>query len=97
MPRRWPLDGPAPKTGRAASKGHLRPLATADVCRAATIWGAAEAIKEKMGVVQAPDHSRRTDARIAEARTRIAPEAFDAAWAEGRELSLDEAVALAMM
>jgi hypothetical protein len=33
---------------------------------------------------------------IAEAHTRIAPKTFAAAWAEGRELSLDEAIALAM-
>lgn len=69
---------------------------TADVCRAAKIWGAAEALNEKMGLVNAPGDRRRTDALIAEARSRISPKTFDAAWAEGRELSLDEAIALAM-
>jgi tetratricopeptide (TPR) repeat protein len=69
---------------------------TADVCRAAQLWGAAEALNEKMGLVNAPGDRRRTDALIAEARSRLAPKLFDAAWAEGRELSLDEAVALAM-
>jgi hypothetical protein len=69
---------------------------TADVCRAAKIWGAAEAMNEKMGLVNAPGDRRRTEALIAEARSRIEPKKFAAAWAEGRELSLDEAIALAM-
>ena len=70
---------------------------TADVCRAAQIWGTAEALHEKSGLNHAPDDRRRTDALIASARTRISPKAFAAALAEGRELSLDEAIALAMM
>jgi tetratricopeptide (TPR) repeat protein len=70
---------------------------TADVRRAAKIWGAAEALNEKIGLVNAPGDRRRTDALIAEARSRINSMAFDAAWAEGRELSLDEAIALAMV
>lgn len=70
---------------------------TADVQRAAKIWGAAEALHEKIGTVAAPGDRRRTDALIAEARTRILPATFAAAWAEGRNLSLHEAVALAMM
>lgn len=69
---------------------------TADVQRAAKIWGAAEALNEKMGLVAAPGDRRRTDALIAEARSRINSKTFAAAWAEGRELSLDEAIELAM-
>jgi hypothetical protein len=37
-----------------------------------------------------------TSGQCLESRSRIAPKAFAAAWAEGRELSLDEAIALAM-
>jgi len=69
----------------------------ADVQRAAKIWGAVEALTEKLGTAFAPCFRRRTDALIAEARSRISPKTFAAAWAEGRELSLDEAIALAMM
>jgi tetratricopeptide (TPR) repeat protein len=69
---------------------------TADVSRAAKIWGAVEALNEKMGLVNAPGDRRRTDALIAEAHSRINPKTFVAAWAEGRELSLDEAIELAM-
>lgn len=70
---------------------------TADMQRAATIWGAVEALNEKMGTVAASSRRRRTDALIAEARSRIEPSKFDAAWREGRDLSLDEAIALAML
>ena len=50
-----------------------------------------------MGTVLAPSYRSRADAWIAEARSRIAPKTFAAAWAEGRQLSRDEAIALAMM
>jgi predicted ATPase/DNA-binding XRE family transcriptional regulator len=81
---------------KVAVRGAMPHRTTDDVQRAAKIWGAAEALSEKMGLLDSPDDRRRIDALIAEARTRIAPETFDAAWAEGRELSLDEAIALAM-
>ncbi len=69
---------------------------TADVCRAAKIWGATTALHENMGSGISPDDRRRRDGLIAEARSRINRKAFEAAWAEGRGLSMDEAVALAM-
>jgi tetratricopeptide (TPR) repeat protein len=70
---------------------------TDDVFRAATIWGATEALNEKMGTVAAPSDRRRSDALIKEARSRINLQTFQAAWAEGRELSLDQVIALAMV
>ncbi len=81
----------------AGTIGTMPRQTTTDVQRAATIWGAAEALSEKMGLVPAPGDRRRRDALIAEARTRINPKAFAAAWAEGRELSLDDVVSLAML
>jgi len=69
---------------------------TADVQRAAKIWGACEALIEKIGRGLAPFDRRQTDAWVAEARSRIDPKVFDMAWAEGRELSLEEVIALAM-
>ena len=69
---------------------------TSDVCRAAKIWGATEALHERMGSGVSPGDHRRKNALIAEARSRINPKAFEAAWVEGRGLSLDEAIALAM-
>lgn len=70
---------------------------TADVQRAAKIWGACEALIEKIGRGLAPFDRRWIDAWIAEARSRIDSKVFDMARAEGRELSLDEAIALAMV
>ena len=43
-----------------------------------------------------PADQRLVDARMAEARDRLQPEAVAAAWAEGRALTLDEAVDAAM-
>ena len=76
--------------------GTMPRRATADVQRAAKIWGATEALCEKVGTQLAPGNRMRIDALIAEARTRIAPKTFAAAWAEGRELSLDEAIAVCL-
>lgn len=69
---------------------------SADVCRAVQIWGAVEALNEKMGTVPAPGDHRRRDALITAARAHLPPKTFAAAWAEGRQLSLDEVLALAM-
>jgi tetratricopeptide (TPR) repeat protein len=69
---------------------------TADVCLAAKIWGATQALNERMGTEITPSDRRRTDALITEARSRINPKTFAVAWAEGCELSLDEAIELAM-
>jgi len=81
----------------AGAIGTMPRRTTVDVCRAAKLWGATQALHEKMGTAFAPGFRRRADVWIAEARSRINPKAFAAAWAEGRELSLDEAIALAMM
>lgn len=79
-----------------------------DVCRfaasvaaeepelAATLLGAFDALGD-------PADGRRSwvaalnEATVASARMRLGAEAFDAAWARGRELTLDEAVALAVV
>ncbi len=69
---------------------------TADIQRAAKIWGAVEAQRETSGLMNAPHDRRRTEALIAEARSRIVSKTFATAWTDGRDLSLDEAKALAM-
>ena len=50
----------------------------------------------KMETIASQNDSQRINALIAKAM-RITPKDFDAAWAAGRELSLAEAIALAMM
>lgn len=67
-----------------------------DVCRAAQIWGAVEALNEKIGTFPAPYDRRRTDSLITAARAHLPPETFATAWAAGRQLSLEEAITLAM-
>jgi hypothetical protein len=61
--------------------------------RAAEVYGAAETLREMLG---APllrlyhDHRQRG---VAAARARLDPVSFDAAWAAGRTLTLEQAVA----
>jgi tetratricopeptide (TPR) repeat protein len=64
--------------------------------RAAHLGGAAEALWEALSVPQAredrADHHRAMQAM----RAALGEEAFTAAWAEGRALSLEQAIALAL-
>lgn len=76
--------------------GTMPGCTTADVARAAQIWGAVESLNAQMGTVNAPGDRRRTDALIAATRSHLPPQIFAAAWAEGRELSLEDAIVLAM-
>ena len=79
------LEGAA---GLAASRG--------DDGLAIRLWAAAAADRETSGFANMPADQRLVDARMAEARDRLQPEAVAAAWDEGRALTLDEAVEAAM-
>jgi predicted ATPase/DNA-binding CsgD family transcriptional regulator/Tfp pilus assembly protein PilF len=63
--------------------------------RAARLWGAADALTESIGA-QPPRHADRAHDAIAATRRGLGDEVFAAAWAAGRALSLDEAVAEAL-
>jgi DNA-binding NarL/FixJ family response regulator len=63
--------------------------------RAARLWGAADALSEAIGAPP-PRHADRAQDAIAATRRGLGEETFAAAWAEGRALSLDEAVAEAL-
>jgi predicted ATPase/class 3 adenylate cyclase len=63
--------------------------------RAVRLWSAAQTLREQSGR-QEPYFIRQQDAWINEARTTLGNVAFDAAWQEGRELTLEQAVALAL-
>jgi len=76
--------------------GTMPRRSSVEVTLAAKIWGAVEAQRETMGLLNTPQDRRRIDAMIADARLRIAPKTFATAWAEGHDLSLHEAIALAM-
>jgi DNA-binding CsgD family transcriptional regulator/tetratricopeptide (TPR) repeat protein len=63
--------------------------------RAARLWGAAEALREAIGVPPAR-RSARFESTVATTRAAFGAEAFDAAWVAGRALSLADAVAEAV-
>ena len=71
--------------------------ALGSILSAARIWGAAERLREEIGSPLAPNERPAYDQRVGAARAALGNDAaFDPAWQEGRALSLDEAIALAM-
>jgi non-specific serine/threonine protein kinase len=63
--------------------------------RAARLWGAAEALREAIGAPATHPGARARQA-IEKTRRELGDEAFAAAWAAGRALTLDEAVSEAV-
>jgi predicted ATPase len=64
--------------------------------RAALIFGAAEALREVLGAPLTPSDRAEYDRYVAAARAALDEAAFAAAWAEGRALPLDQAIAIAL-
>jgi predicted ATPase/DNA-binding CsgD family transcriptional regulator len=64
--------------------------------RAARLWGSAEALRETLGAPLTAADRRVHERHQAVARARLGPERWAAAWATGRALSLDEALAEAV-
>jgi predicted ATPase/DNA-binding SARP family transcriptional activator len=64
--------------------------------RSARLWGAAEALRERIGSPLPPSARAEQDRRVAAARTEIGADAFDAAWLEGRALTIEEAIQAAL-
>ena len=64
--------------------------------RAARLFGAAEAARERIGAPLPPGDRPMYDRHLAQARADLDETAFDAAWVEGRALSLDQMVAEAL-
>jgi len=66
-------------------------LAFGDTGRAARLFGAEERLRDGIGVpVHEPDVPRH-DRAVGETRARLGDEAFSTAWAEGRDLDIDDA------
>lgn len=64
--------------------------------RAARIFGAAERLRQELGSPLPPTERERYDLQIAVARAALGDDgAFDVAWAEGRAMTLEQAVELA--
>lgn len=60
--------------------------------RAAWLWGAAEALRERIGVREAPA-SRATHERLkSEVRQQLGEDVFNAKWAEGQSASMERAI-----
>jgi tetratricopeptide (TPR) repeat protein len=60
--------------------------------RAARLFGAAEGLREAMGVLLPPAERAEHDRSVAAARTALGEPAFAAAWAAGQAMSLDQAI-----
>jgi DNA-binding CsgD family transcriptional regulator len=88
----------------AASSGAYQPIASileclADLARdadrrqAARLFGAAEAFRQRMGMVRFKVHQAGYEASVAALREGMGQQDFDVAWAEGAALSTEEAIA----
>ena len=65
--------------------------------RAARIWGAAERLREEIGVPISPKDRPRYDRRVAAARAALGDDdSFDRSWREGRALTLEQTMELAL-
>jgi hypothetical protein len=60
--------------------------------RAARLFGAAAALRESIGAPLPPADSAEIEPRVAAVRAALGEEAFTAAWAAARAMSLEEAV-----
>ncbi len=69
--------------------------ARGDPARAVEIFAALEALNDERGAVWMPLERADIERAISAARGRLTDEAFTAAWAAGRSLSLDQAAAMA--
>ena len=67
-----------------------------DPVRAARSWGASEALSENIGATTAPLDRAAYERHLVEARARLGEAAFAASWAEGRALTSEEAVEVAL-
>jgi predicted ATPase/class 3 adenylate cyclase len=70
--------------------------ARGDASRAARLLGAAEALREVAGTAMLSIERVEYDAELARLRAALAPATLAEAWADGRALTIDEAVALAL-
>lgn len=60
--------------------------------RSARLWGAAEALREHIGAALSPVERRTYEPYMTASRASLGEEAWEEAWAEGREMTVEEAV-----
>ena len=71
-------------------------VAEGHAARAAELFGVSEAIRESLGFPLFPFLQVEHDTGVAQTRASMDEDAFVAAWARGRSLSIDQAAALAV-
>jgi predicted ATPase/DNA-binding SARP family transcriptional activator/Tfp pilus assembly protein PilF len=64
--------------------------------RAVRLWGAAQALREQIGAPLSPTEQAKQDREFAAARDGLREADWDAAWAEGRRMTMEAAVAYAL-
>ncbi len=64
--------------------------------RGARLLGASEAMREAIGSMLEPEDRIEYDRDVAIVRSQLDEEAFAKAWAEGRRMSMEQAVAYAL-
>jgi len=57
---------------------------------AAHLWGVAESLRERCGILITPAERVDYEPAVASARMQLGAEAFEVAWAEGRSMTLDQ-------
>jgi predicted ATPase/transcriptional regulator with XRE-family HTH domain len=66
------------------------------IARAARLCGAAEALRDAIGWPMSPDDKLHYDRTVAATRAQLEEETFVAAWAEGKAMTLEQAIANAL-
>jgi tetratricopeptide (TPR) repeat protein len=67
-----------------------------DRFKAARLYGAAEALRERIGIAMTPIEQSEYDVEIARLKAGMEGEAFAEAWKDGRGMTLEQAVAFAL-
>jgi hypothetical protein len=60
------------------------------------LWGAAQALREEVGCPLPLNELEKYDRCVTAAREALGEEAFAAAWAEGRVMPMEQAIAIAL-
>jgi hypothetical protein len=67
-----------------------------DPDRAARLWGAAEALRERLGAPLPPNDRAEYERDVAAVRQALGAERFAIAWVAGRSLTEEQAIAYAL-
>jgi predicted ATPase/class 3 adenylate cyclase len=70
--------------------------ARGQLAHAVRLLGAAEALRERAGTPMTPDEQPEYDQHVSAIQKRIGESAFSAAWAEGRALTMEQAIEYAL-